>query len=394
MTAKDRRIILSWNDIPILGLLFIGWWVGSMDEIVKFFPGKTVAVCGLAAICIALVLGWTRWLQSNGSAQIHYGWLAALWLVLTITYLVLYPISQRHVVGVGSDSEDALRVATGQLLHCHFPYYEKTYLGNPITPLPGALLLATPFYLLGRVSLQNPIWLAIFIVFCVRFFRARSTAVAFLLIFVVGSAIALDEFVVGTDYVTNVWYICALTYFSLQAYETRWPEWQQLVLGLLFGLALSSRVVYAVFPVLMLAYLLQRGRIADALYRVAVPLAVAVAVTLPIYLYDRGHFSPLHVQEKLDFLPAGEARVLLLALPVLGMLTACAGFLVRLTIPRLYLTAGIAMGIILIPPAVLECLKDHLDWGLVGYGIASFILIGLWAMSRFEESLNGTLGSS
>jgi len=46
-----------------------------------------------------------------------------------------------------------------------FPYYLRTYMGHAITPMPGALILSLPFLLMGRVSLQGPVWLAVFIFF-------------------------------------------------------------------------------------------------------------------------------------------------------------------------------------------------------------------------------------
>jgi len=39
-----------------------------------------------------------------------------------------------------------------------YPYYETSFLGNPISPMPGALLIALPFYVLGWTALQNIVW--------------------------------------------------------------------------------------------------------------------------------------------------------------------------------------------------------------------------------------------
>ena len=65
--------------------------------------------------------------------------------------------------GGGSDSDDALNLATRALLHGEYPYRIRTYLGSPATYLPGSLLLAVPFVLLGNAAYQDLFWLAAFL---------------------------------------------------------------------------------------------------------------------------------------------------------------------------------------------------------------------------------------
>ena len=194
---------VSWTEGWAFLLVFCCWLIGSLGQIVKYFPHRAPLFCAVGAIGVAMTLAALRWLQSRGRGQIGWGWLAAFWVLLAVLYLILYPIAQRHIVGVGSDAEDALRRTAFQLLHHHYLYSVRTYLGNAISPMPGAVMLATPFYLMGRVSFQNLAWLAAFLVFCGIFFRQRSTALAYLLVFVLASANTLDRLVVGDDYVVN-----------------------------------------------------------------------------------------------------------------------------------------------------------------------------------------------
>jgi hypothetical protein len=78
-------------------------------------------------------------------------------VVLAVT-LFIYPKANIHTPMRGSDRDDALLDATSALLRGEFPYSRPTYLGNPITPLPGALLLAVPFVLAGNAALANALW--------------------------------------------------------------------------------------------------------------------------------------------------------------------------------------------------------------------------------------------
>ena len=389
--SVDKRggVRFSWTEGWLFLLVFGCWIAGSLGQIVKNFPHRALWFCVAGAIGVVITLAVLRWLQSRGTGQIKWSWLAAFWVVLVALYLILYPISQRHIVGVGSDSEDALRRTAIKLLHHRYLYSVRTYLGNAISPLPGAVFLATPFYLMGRVSFQNLAWLAAFVFFCGIFFRERSTALAFLLVFVLASASTLDNFIVGDDYVTNAWYVCILVYVFLKTFEQNAWGWKHIVSGFLLGLALSSRPTFVVIPPLLLAYLLQHSRrTAEAWRSLALPLLVAAAVTLPFYLYNPRHFSPLHIRGKLDFLPPIAGNVLMVGLPLVAVAVACLGFFVRLTMPRLFLIAGIAMGFITLSPALMQAGMtgfSRVGWGLLDYSIPAATFVGLWTFSRYEQ---------
>jgi len=390
MEVISRSRPISRKSVVMFLLIFAGWWLSSAGLLVKYFHGRAGILVLAGAFCIAAVLYVLRRLQSGRDSQIHWAWLVAFFMVMVGFYAILYPIAISHVYGPGSDSEDALRVATSQMLQGHFPYYLRTYLGDPITPMPGALLLAAPFLLLGRVSFQSLVWLCLFILFCLKFFRFRSTALAFLVVTTLANAGALQSFVVGADYFVNVWYVCVTSVIFLRASEKNAARWQLVLAGVLLGIALSSRTVYVVIPPLLFAYLVQQGKgISTALSRIAVPIVTATAVTLPFYLYDPAHFSPLHVAGKLNFLPAEFRGPLLILLPTLGLIIACTGFFMSLTLPRLFLLAGLSSAVILILPGLIWGIDAHFSeesLGLLTYGGASAVFVSLWAFSRFEDN--------
>lgn len=143
------------------------------------------------------------------------------------------------------------------MVNGQYPYYAKTYLGNAISPLPGAIILATPFYLLGNVSLQNCVWLAVFLWFGSIYFRERSTALMAVLLTLGGALVNLDDFVVGGDFVINGIYVAVSLYLVLLAYEKNTPLIQQIGACILLGLAVDSRPPYIVVFPLLAAYLWQ-----------------------------------------------------------------------------------------------------------------------------------------
>ena len=388
MPVENYHMRISWVDCGLYLLISLCWAVCSVGQLTKYFNENAVFFLLAGVLGIAAILSGLRWLQSGRRAHIHWAWFAVFWVTMVALYAVLYPIAQSHIYGPGSDGEDALRIAASQMLQHHFPYYLHTYLGNAITPMPGALMLAVPFLLIGRVSLQNPVWLAFFIFFCVRFFRFRSTALAFLLVILLAGVDVMDDFVVGYDYSINTLYICVAVFFFLRTFEEDEKRWQHILAGVFLGVTLSSRVVYVVIPPLVLAYMLQHGKGTIASLRSFVlPILTAIAITVPYYLYDPAHFSPLFVNGKLNFLPPEYAIILIFMLPALALLIACTGFFQRLNISRLFLIAGLACAMILLSPGIIAVAIHQPENSMesIYYGKAAAIFVALWAFSGFEN---------
>jgi hypothetical protein len=386
-----HRLQIRWRNIGLVLLILFCWAVGSMPQLMRDLHGVNLYLVSLTGVlCTSATMAGLRYNLVNAAGRISAAWLVAFWAVMLIFYLAIYPISQWHIFGVGSDSEDALRIASTQLMQFHYPYYTHTYLGNPISPLPGAVLLAGPFQAVGRVSLQNVFWLAIFILFCIRLFRHRATVLAFLIVMTFGTLVTLNNFLAGTDYTVNLWYVCAASLLFLKAHVENYSTWKRLAAGVLLGVTLSSRPVYPLILIpLLIAYLSQHKDLRCALLNMSIPLLVAAAITAPFYFYDSVHFSPLRLADKLEFLSPNNARAALVILPMIAISIACSGFFVRLTMARLFLIAGIASSSILLTPGILLVLHTHSqlpDSSMLSYANVSVTLIALWAFCQFEST--------
>jgi hypothetical protein len=364
-------------------LIFVEWLAGSIMDIRRYLPHWTLEVVALGLLGIAIVILGLKWLQTR---QLGWGYFAALWVFVAVLYVIVFPIAQRR--SYRNDSDDALILACTQLLHHHFPYYERTFLGNPITPMPGALLLALPFQMLGRVSLQALFWIGLFIWFSISYFSFRSTAFAFLIVTILANAHTLVNILDGADYPVNWIYICIGTLLFL-SYAERGFTWQFVLSGVFMGVALSSRPTYVLVIVpLIVAYLMQQVGAMIALRRIALPLFVMAVVTAPFYLYDPRHFSPFHVADRLSFLPEQLQHQVVLLLIVLTIATSCIGFFVRLTRSRLFLLAGIASAVLLVTPGVIWALRSDFSFDslvLLSYSDASACFLSLWAFRCMEE---------
>src|SRR5690606_17600775 len=82
-------------------------------------------------------------------------------LALSAFALIMYPIANSGRFGGGTDVDDALIIGVNEIVAGRFPYYQKTYLGGLLSPMPGTFFLAVPFVLSGLLPLQNIFWLGV-----------------------------------------------------------------------------------------------------------------------------------------------------------------------------------------------------------------------------------------
>lgn len=385
-SSAPARNFLPSDIFCMLGIIACS--LTGFAQIMKYFHGAELLLLafGITVLDVIAML-WLRWWHLRSQKQFSLWWPVLLWVFFALIFALLFPLSQRHVLGVGSDRADALRVAASCLMHGQYLYDAKTYLGNSVTPLPGAILLAVPFYLLGNVSLQNLVWLALFLGFTCWFFRDRSTATIYVLLLLGTSAANLDDFVVGGDYLVNVMYLCVAVALVLAAHEDDTPLWPQIAAEVFLGLAADSRPVYIVaFPVL-LAYLWQRRGPGIAIRALLVSGSIAALLSVPFYLYNPAHFAPLHLRHKLDFIPTKYHATLLL--PVLGLLASCSGFLIRLSRQRVYLLIGVSLFCMIGLPGIIQwSLSPFTVSGWYGIAVLTVpaLFFSLWIFSKFEET--------
>jgi hypothetical protein len=345
-------------------------------------PPEAVAVTIVSLISIALGMYWLGWLNQKDH-QIGLRWLLFLYFIFIAAFTVLYPLSLRHTVNHGSDREDALRIEIVALQHHQYPYDARTFLGNPPTPLPGAVILAVPFFALGHIAWQNILWLTLFFCFTIHFFRYRATALLFLIVFLLLAPSNLSDFVSGGDYLVNFFYVAiamALLIRSLYA-----PLYLSCLAAAFLGLTLSSRSIYIVAFVPLLVLIFQRTARFRAVLSAAV-LATAVAITLPVFMpYPVAHLVRYmdQVSTKLRYIPPTLHSQW--TLPLLGVLVICSAFFIRMDSRRLFLLFGLSSFVMLAPPIITLAIHVRRLPFECSYLSISALSFSLWALASYER---------
>jgi hypothetical protein len=156
--------------------------------------------------------------------------------------------------------------------------------------------------------------------------------------------------------------------------------------ALFLGVALSSRVIYGVVLIPLLALALQCiSRMRTVLLFSAVIIAAA-AVTLTVF---EPHPFPQLLQQlgqnagKLRYIP--DALYPRKTLPVLAVLVACMSLFVRMDLPRLFLIFSIASFVMLAPFAITLAFHSEMLRFNLSYLSVSTLAFALWALARYER---------
>jgi len=366
----------------------LAWLILAIHPLWRYLshPKAILAMLmGFGVVLSAMLLVDRRNKSGRHTASV---WFVVLFLALSAAFAVLYPISLRHTLNGGSDREDALRLCVVALRHHQYPYAQHTYLGHPITPLPGAIYLSEPFYVLGHIAWQNFLWYAAFFLFAIKYFRYRTTALSFLAIFLLFSPADLSDFTSGGDYIANFAYVAVA--IGIFAWSLKRPGIYSVLAAMFLGFTLSSRIVYVfVLPPLCALALRQISR-ARTLLLFGVVMATAAAVTLPIFLphplVNLTH--QLNQQsDKLKYLPGSLHWNYVL--PLLALCAGCGAFLIRMNLPRLFGVFSFASLLIIAPPVLSLAVHEGRPVYDISYLAISILSFALWGMSRLEELPHG-----
>jgi hypothetical protein len=324
--THPRLRAASGDHLALAGLAFSLFFAGP-EQVEKYLgtAGAGLYLIAGVAILVASRAYLIPAFVSRVSTRVAW-WLALGTIaVLAVLFFRIYPLVNAGIIGGGSDSDDALNLATRALLHGEYPYRIRTYLGSPATYLPGSLLLAVPFVLLGNAAYQDLFWLAVFLLAMTIYLEDIRQAVLLLWATLLCSRV-LQSLVTGGELLASSIYAVLFVLLAMRALGAERPRSVRWLAASLLGLGLSSRVNYLLLlPVIVSAGIQKVGWKETAGFT-AVIVGTMLAVILPFWLYDPQTFWVACLTEQnfaarllIDVLPHAD-----LALPLASALVAVA----------------------------------------------------------------------
>lgn len=357
----------------------------------RLFISVTIAASQLCYVLVLLIPGRilaAKLINAVGQYQGIRLWISfILTLILLIgLFMIAYPWLDAGRLGFASDRDEALDIATHALLAGEYPYHCHAVVGihhgcpetgNPITPLPGALLLAIPFVSLGFSAYQNFFWLAAWLVTTLWIFTRPGLSIAYLWVLLLSSPIMLAELITGGDLIANS---LAVTVFVVALLPGKPWSWRVLLLAAGLGIALSYRVHF----LLMLAPLsIYWGRFwgwRQGLAVLGVVLGGFAIVTMPFYLHHPVDFSPLAAQQKLSIFNSILPYASWTAVATSVVVGTVMGFYARQTEFLLHACAMVVLIPVLFAVVLNSIVATQLTFSVYGWYAMSGMFLGTLAV--------------
>lgn len=388
LSRRQRLLFCLFAGVPSLAVLerlltVVGPKLSLPDTPVVFLAAGMVAVWALYLLLPHFFKLADKW-------QRLPTWLALGYAALLAMFFVVYPMADSGQLGFNSDRDEAIDVAVGHLLAGHNPYECRAVsgvhegcpeAGNPISPLPGAFILALPFVLLfGGSAIQNFFWLGVFYLAARRWFDSSKQAAVTMLALTVLVPTVLAEVFTGGDLLANTLAVSAALLLCLRARTTP----QLIAFGTLLGLALAWRVNFVLLAAPLLVFHLKHGHWRQLGVFGTASAITFVAVALPLWWLDPAAFTPLHADGKLgqfdQLLPMPNVWAVALATSVSGFVAWYAksdhGLLLAVAIALLLppLMGIVLKSIVVVSPSV----------AVFGWYALSATVLGLFSI-QFQE---------
>lgn len=354
MTTPDGKSPAATAGLPAFALLL---FVPSAELAVKFLGWPLTGAYAIGLVMVAATIFAIEGCDRSALFVQRWEWLLATgWLLAMVVMLAaVYPLAQSGIYGRGSDRDEALTVGIQALLELRYPYYERTYFGGHLSPMPGALFLGLPFHLMGSVVIQNFVYGAGCILLAARALSGWRTRWLLLPLLTLGNIAFLQDYVTGGDFVLTGLYVGVAIWVNTGAIERGEGGPSAMAKAAFLGLTLCSRPIYAVAAAALAAHALRRQGARWAAAFALTAGTAAAAVILPFYLYDPVAFLPSHI---LAFMPP-PLRWLDVALPAAALLLATLPAVRPMDVWSLFAVTAAALGLILVPGAAVRMALDN-----------------------------------
>lgn len=216
-----------------------------------------------------------------------YGVLSLIVGLVIISHFVI-PVESLNV-----DRWSVISSFLTEIYQGNYPYYAKSHMGNYPGPMPIYFLIASPFQLIGELSILSCLGYCIFIVLLIK--RNKTTKhLNFLLFYFTSSIFLIWEITTRSNLFTfSVLILLVLNQFAILHNKTTVKFY---VLALLTGLLLSTRSVYILpYIVFFLSSLYNREiTFKNLLLFVAIAFIAFISTFIPFIYFFKSDFITMN----------------------------------------------------------------------------------------------------
>ena len=241
--------------------------------------------------------------------------IGARWRILYFSTLLCFLIFLIFFLGKPEeyseicDRDEAIRIGIEAILNGIYPYYKKTSLNNPVSPLPFTFYFYLPVYLLtgGHTFYMSII---IIIAFCIGlFYKFMDTEKDYLVLPLISFIIFSDwfflEIILNSDIMISMFILCIvlfvipneipeqkifLKYISIIPKTPHKINKQLVFFSVSFGCILAMRIYFWLIGAIVFLYLLKIYGLKRSFFLSLLTFTVFLSWILPFLLYNPEFF--------------------------------------------------------------------------------------------------------
>lgn len=214
--------------------------------------------------------------------------------VINILLLVIFCIvcvfifNQLPVKSVNVDRWSVITSFWNYYFDGKYVYYAQSHMGSYPGPMPFYYILAFPFYLLGEIGFFSLSGIIIFYLL-MKYLKVDSSDQTFFLLLIITSPFYLWEVLArSTLFVNSVLILGSIIFFFKNKDYNSIKN--QLILGIVFGLLLSTRNIYALCYIILFLYSLKYKRL-DILSTIKIGCFAIIVFSLTFIPFVMGHWE-------------------------------------------------------------------------------------------------------
>jgi hypothetical protein len=333
--------------------------VASLREWSRFLPGWAALFAAVVAALVGVGL-----LDRLARVAIGVRATALAWTAVVVAVAALGSAYVTSADGLaGSDRDEAIIASAQRLMRGEHPYAEPTYLGNPLSPGPGWVVLHVPFVALGLYPFVPALAWAVLPLTAALASQERSKATMRTIVLSAAAPVLWHELITGSDLLTAGVIGAAAIVLSAADIPRRLRPLSIVALAAFMTsrapLLLGGAAFYATSRAV-------RGAASIALYA----LAAAALAWAALFAIAPTDFSPFHLitRAPVMFPSAALAATLIATVATLAIVTRSA---VVTTAHRLW-NFGIVLLVPLSATAVMSLARA--DWDLASWVGASYLV--------------------